>query len=62
MIKSKNNKIEYGYYININGLHYVSTRSGKPYENFDINGVVCVNEYPGINMLYLCYLEPNEND
>ena len=42
------NKIEYGYYVDTTGLYYVSTRSGKPYESFDINGVVCINEYPGV--------------
>ena len=55
------NKIEYGYYVDMEGLYYVSTKSGKPYESFDINGVVSVNEYPGIDMLYLCYIEPDEN-
>ena len=60
-LKTKN-KIEYGYYVDTTGLYYVSTKSGKPYESFDINGVICVNEYPGVNMLYLCYIPEDENN
>lgn len=54
------NKIEYSYYINTKGLYYKSTKSGKPYESFNINGVCTVNEYPGINILYLCYINKDE--
>ena len=55
-------KVEYGYFIDADGLYYVSTKSGNPYESFDINGVVSINEYPDYDILYLCYINhDNEN-
>ena len=63
MSSKTKNKIEYNYYVDTTGLYYESTRSGKPYECFDVNGVISINEYPDMNILYLCYVNPkDEND
>ncbi len=50
-------KIEFGYYVDEEGLYYVSTISGVLYEEFSINGVVEIQESPDIEILYLCYID-----
>ena len=61
MSKKVKDKISYGYYIDVEGLYYVSTKSGEPYESFDINGVCAVTEFQDIDLIYLCYIPEDEN-
>lgn len=63
MQKSKLKKeIEYGYYIDEDGLYFKSQKDGNTLECFDINGVASVTlNYSEIDILHLCYI-PNEND
>jgi hypothetical protein len=61
--KSKlRNKINYGYYIDEDGLYFKSEKNGEILECFDINGVASVSlEFGEINILHLCYIT-NEDD
>lgn len=63
MPKSKlRNKIEYGYYIDEDGLYFKSKQDGITVECFDINGVADIStDFVGLNLLHLCYIT-NEND
>ena len=54
--------IDYSYFIDAHGLFYISTISGKLYEEFYINGVCEISEDIDLSVLYLCYINPNNNE
>ena len=55
-------KIDYNYFIDDCGLYYKSTIAGEIYQEFDINGVCEISESIGIDILYLCYIDENDQD
>jgi len=55
----KSQKVEYNYFIDDCGLYYKSTIAGEIYQEFDINGVCEISESVGIDILYLCYIDEN---
>ena len=59
--KLQEKKVDYGYYVDVCGLYYKSTISGQIYEEFDINGVCEISESIGIDILYLCYIDEDDN-
>ena len=60
--QNKRKKIEYNYFIDDSGLYYKSTIAGELYQEFDINGVCEISESIGIDILYLCYIDENDQD
>ena len=55
-------KIDYNYFIDDCGLYYKSTIAGEIYQEFDINGVCEISESIGIDILYLCYIDEDDQD
>ena len=60
--QNKRKKIEYNYFIDDCGLYYKSTIAGELYQEFDINGVCEISESIGIDILYLCYIDEDDQD
>ena len=63
MQKSVLNKINYGYFIDEDGLYFYSEKDGKTDEVFSINGVASVSlNYTETHLLHLAYIDENQQD
>ena len=63
MQKSVLNKINYGYFIDEDGLYFYSEKDGKTDEVFSINGVASVSlNYTETHLLHLAYIDENEDE
>ena len=63
MQESVLNKINYGYFIDEDGLYFYSEKDGKTDEVFSINGVASVSlNYSETHLLHLAYIDENEDE
>ena len=63
MQESVLNKINYGYFIDEDGLYFYSEKDGKTDEVFSINGVASVSlNFTETHLLHLAYIDENEED
>jgi hypothetical protein len=63
MQESVLNKINYGYFIDEDGLYFYSEKDGKTDEVFSINGVASVSlNFTETHLLHLAYIDENEDE
>ena len=59
--KKKKQQINYGYFVDEDGLYYYSEKNGMPYEVFDINGIATATlDFNKIDLIYLAYIYEND--